>query len=124
MQNRYNCFKQLQALTAMVQTKNGYAKMVQSGANCMRYSDYGIGFMDFEIQVFEHSWRSFGVAVLLNTIDDGGLVGIRYGFKTKTAATDVANEIAKHILKDMVELPDLSILNVMLRPYGIYVEHE
>lgn len=118
MQNRYNCFKQLQALTAMVQTKNGYAKMVQSGAN------YGIGFMDFEIQVFEHSCRSFGIAVLLNTIDDGGLVGISYGFKTKTAATDVANEIAKHILKDMVELPDLSILNVMLRPYGITVEHE
>lgn len=64
--------------------------MIQSGANCMRYSDYGIGFMDFEIQVFERSHKGFGVAVLLNTIDDGGLVGRRYGFKTKTGATDVA----------------------------------
>lgn len=118
MQNRYDCFKQLQSLTAMVQTKYGYAKMVQSGANCMR------GFMDFEIQVVESIEGGFGVEVILNTIDDWGLVGRRYGFKTKTGATDVANEIAKHILKDMVELPDLSTLNAMLRPYGITVEHE
>lgn len=121
MQNRYDCFRQLQALTAMVQTKNGYAKMVQSGA---RYSDYGIGFMDFEIEVVESIEEGFGVAVRLNTIDDGGLVGRRYDIKSKEGAMDVADKIAKHILKDMVELPDLSTLNVMLRPYGIYLVYE
>jgi hypothetical protein len=119
---RYEVFKQLQELTSLHKTKRGFAKFLQTSQD---YFDYEVGFLEAVVEKYKSAEgeAEWGVCFLLATIDDGGYVG-RRPVKDEEVADKIVNEIADKILKELIILPPLVNLNILLRPYGIYVVNE
>lgn len=119
---RYDVFKKLQELTAMVKTEKGFSKFVQTGEDYY-YCDYGVGFLEIVLEKYHSKSNGWSVIFRIDTIDDGGYIG-RRAVRDESEADKVIQELADKAIKNMIALPDLATLNVLLRPYDIFVSCE
>lgn len=118
---RYNGFEELERLTRLTRTEKGYAKFIQTGN--LNLGDYGRGFIDVEIYTHVNHDRTPSVRLWFGTVDDGDFGGwLVCNFKEQ--ADNLVERIAREVFENMVSLPSEEELNVLLRPYGIYVCHE
>lgn len=118
---RYTDFDKLEELTKLTKTERGYSKFIQTGQ--LSLCDYGRGFIDLDIYVNKQPNRQPTVRLWFGTIDDGDFGGWRECHSVEYAEK-LVEEIANEVFKDMVSFPNDEELNLILRPYGIYVCYE
>ena len=118
---RYADFDKLEELTKLTKTEEGYSKFIQTG-NLSLY-DYDRGFIDLDICVCMDHDKTPRVRIWFGTIDDGDFGGWLV-CSSKEQAESIVEAVAHNVFKDMVAFPKDEELNVMLRPYGLYVCYE
>lgn len=119
----YDTFNKLKELTQITKINNGYSKFIQTGN--LELFDYNRGFIYFEIYSYkEPSDTDWQIHLSFSTIDDGGLSGWSNYIKTKEKADEIIEKIVNNVFKDMVSFPTVYKLNIMLRPYNIYIEFD
>jgi hypothetical protein len=119
---RYADFDKLRELTKLTKTGDGYSKFIQTGQ--LSLGDYGVGFIDLEMSVYQSRPDSnYKVLLWFGTIDDGDFAG-RRECSSEQEARDLVDRIAHEVFEGMVAFPNDDELNEELRTYGIYVCHE
>jgi hypothetical protein len=119
---RYEGFEALAQLTALTLVKEGcYNKFIQTGQLC--FHDYGRGFIDLAIHVVHNHKKEYSLRISFGTIDDGDF-GAWIPQPSFEAAVALSDRVANEVFANMIAFPTKEHLNVILRPYGIYVDYE
>lgn len=118
---RYSDFEKLKQLTALTKTHRGYSKFIQTGD--LGLHDYNTGFIDLEIYVDKDARGDPFFRMRFGTIDDCDFGAFLYCHSIKYG-TDLVEQVAKNVFEHMVAFPSHEKLNLLLRPYGVYVNYE
>lgn len=118
---RYSDFEKLKQLTALMRTHRGYSKFIQTGD--LGINDYNTGFIDLEIYADNDARGDPFFRMWFGTIDDGDFGAFLYCYSIEYAK-DLVEQVATNVFEHMVAFPSHEELNLLLRPYGVYVNYE
>lgn len=119
---RYADFDKLKELTKLNKTDRGYAKFIQTGN--LSLCDYGRGFIDLEVYTYVSRMDKLArVRIWFGTVDDGDFGGWLV-CSSKEQADAIVEAIAHEVFENMIAFPSEAEINVLLRPYGMYVSYE
>ena len=119
--NEYDLFDKLKQHTSIKSEGEAqYLKMVQKGE--LDLGDYGHGFLCLRLYAYTDAKDKHYVRIYISNVDDGG-----YGAWSERETLEecvAVVEKAVTVFKDMTAFPSLDELNVLLRPFGVYVVNE
>jgi len=100
---------------------NAYLKMIPTGK--IGFFDYGRGFLGVEVFVSGHEEGKYRPRIWFDTSDDGDYGG--WGREmSKEDAVKLVDRIANEVFATIEILPTLEEMNLLLRPYGMFVGSE